>query len=215
MNIADLFRKAVAALQEAGVPFAVAGGFAADVYRSEHRVTADVDVSIVVETDPVTVATGLIESLGLHAAVARKADLEGGPLFAIRRRTTAPYMVVGRQKGNPKGPGVDVLLPAMPWVSEAVRRAQFNCRDFGFGPVPVLTVEDVVLAKLSALKYSPQRFKDLDDLASIFAARPDLDMKYLAGQMKHLDLAIPRSLLSAVPAGIAKVSRDIEGTRKT
>lgn len=215
MNIDDLLRRAVSALGNAKVPFAVAGGFAADTYRSEHRVTADVDLAILVEGNAAGVATAIVESLGLQPAVARKADLEGGPLFAIRRKSTEPCMIVGRREGRQDDCGVDILLPAIPWVSEAVGRAQSNLKDFGFGPIPVLTVEDVILAKLSALKHFAHRFKDLDDLASIFSRQPDMNIKYLAGQMKRLDLTVPRDLADAVPSAIRKISRDVAADRRT
>jgi hypothetical protein len=43
-----------------------------------------------------------------------------------------------------------------------VRRAQANEVDFGFGRVPALTIEDVVLSKLYALMAARLRAKDLD-----------------------------------------------------
>jgi primosomal protein N' (replication factor Y) len=45
-------------------------------------------------------AVSVIEALGLRASIARKADLAGGPLFAIRRRNTEPCMIVGRPAGG-------------------------------------------------------------------------------------------------------------------
>jgi hypothetical protein len=57
-------------------------------------------------------------------------------------------MVVGRRKGESAGEGVDILLPEIPWGEQAIVRTRNHEVDFGFGKVPVLTVEDVVLAKL-------------------------------------------------------------------
>jgi hypothetical protein len=209
VRLDELFRKAVELLRAKGVLFAVSGGFAADLYRAEHRVTQDIDLSIMVGEHPEEVASEILRALGLHPAIARKADLEGGPLFAIRRRNTAPWMVVGRPAGERGAAGVDILLPAMGWVPEAVRRAQDNRVDFGFGPVPVITVEDVILAKFSAWKGSSTRFKDLDDLSSIFGTAPDLDFKYLAGEMRRLELTVPKPIERQAPITLVKASRDI------
>lgn len=209
MRLDEMFRQAVETLMARGVLFAVAGGFAADLYRSEHRLTQDVDLCIAVPEDPEGMASGVLMSLGLKPGIAREADLAGGPLFAIRRKNTRPCMVIGRPEGMARGPGVDILLPAMPWVPRAVTRAQHNLVDFGFGPVPVITREDVIVAKLAAMKGTPSRFKDLDDLVSIFGTNPDLDIKYLAGRMHELEVVVPKAISDDAPEILVRVSKDI------
>ena len=146
MSLKALFKSAVAELRKRDIPFAVAGGFAADLYRREPRLTMDVDLVILVDKNAVDTASDVIRSLGLHPGVVREADLAGGPMFAIRRKSSKPCMVVGRKKGESSGEGVDILLPEIPWAEQAVTRAQDNQVDFGFGDVPTLTVEDVVIA---------------------------------------------------------------------
>ncbi len=85
MSLRDCFEQAVTACVEQGIRFAVAGGFAADLYRSEPRMTMDVDLAIVAD-DGEARARQLLTGLGYRAAVARKADLAGGPLFAIKAK---------------------------------------------------------------------------------------------------------------------------------
>ncbi len=208
MSLEILFKAAVRELRERNILFAVAGGLAADLYRTEPRLTMDVDLVILVEgkSGP-EIATSVLNALGLHAGVARAADLAGGPLFAIRRRNTAPCIVVGRTAGNSSPEGVDILLPALPWAKDAVGRAQVNLVDFGFGPVPALTLEDVILSKMYCLMASPIRAKDLDDLQSVFAASHDIDMPYLAGQLQRFKIVIPKTAKAFLPKQILLLAR--------
>jgi len=214
MSLERLFRDAVAALRDRDIVFAVAGGLAADLYRREPRLTMDVDLVILTKSSGKQVAVSVIESLGLQAGVAREADLAGGPLFAICRQSTRPCMVVGRREGDASGEGVDILLPAIPWATDAVRRAQENRVDFGFGAVPVLTTEDVVLSKLFALRAARLRAKDLDDLQSIYEAGGDVDIAYLSGQMRRFSITIPPEAEPFLVETLVRISRDISRTAK-
>lgn len=208
MKLEELFEQAVAELRRRGVPFAVAGGFAVDLYRREPRLTMDVDFAILTEGEDVSAAVSLVESLGLHAGIAREADLAGGPLFAIRGQSTKPCMIIGRPSDDPSGEGIDLLLPSIAWVESALQRAQANQVDFGFGPVPALTIEDAIVSKLYAL--GRLRAKDLDDLQSIFEEDQEIDIPFLAGQMRRFGLDIPRQAEPFLPDWIVKLSRGIK-----
>ena len=94
---------------------------------------------------------------------------------------------------------IDILLPCQPWVNDAVERAKFNMIDLGFDKVPVITPEDLIVAKCYALAGSPDRFQDLDDLKEIFAAVGDLDFAYLTGKLEEYELHIPLVLRSHIP----------------
>lgn len=72
-----------------------------------------------------------------------------------------PYLVFIRGHGI----SVDALLVETPYQAEAHRRAVNG----------LLTVEDVIVHKLIAW-----REKDQDDIASILAAGPPLDLEYIA-----------------------------------
>jgi hypothetical protein len=210
MSLESLFKDAADELGNREVPFAVAGGLAASLYRMEARLTMDVDLVILTESEGEKTAVEVLEAIGLEVGIARKADLAGGPLFAIRKRNTAPCMVVGRAADKSFEEGVDILLPSMPWAREGVLRAQDNRVDFGFGPVPVLTLEDMIIAKLYALTAGAPRPKDMDDLQSIFAAGHDMDIPYLAGQMKRLGLTVPRTAEPFLPADLVTLARDVK-----
>lgn len=207
MTLERLFRQAVEELRARDVTFAVAGGFAMALYRREPRLTMDIDFAIVAEGEAVEAAVSTLEALGLDAGIARETDFAGGPLFAIRRQSTRPCMVVGRPPDNPSGEGVDILLPSLPWVEPALKRAQVNQVDFGFGTVLVLTLEDAILSKLYALKQL--RAKDLDDLQSIFEAQQETDMPYLAGEMRRIGIAIPSQAEPFLPDWVVGLARDM------
>jgi len=214
VSLKSLFKAAVKELRQRDIPFAVAGGFAADLYRHEPRLTMDIDLVIMVDKQAVEIATEIIEALGLRSGVVRSADLAGGPMFAIKRKSTKACMVVGRKPGESTGEGVDFLLPEIPWTTQAVLRAQDNPADFGFGAVPALTVEDVIIAKLFALQSSDVRAKDLDDLQSIYCAAPILNIPYIAGQMSRLNLVIPDKAKPLLPEPLLALGRDIARSKK-
>lgn len=215
MSLKSLFKAAVAELRKQRVPFAVAGGFAADLYRLEPRLTMDVDLVILVDDRAMETAKAVIEAIGLRPGIIRRADLAGGPMFAIKRKSTKPCMVVGRKAGDSAGEGVDILLPEIPWVEQAVRRAKNNLVDYGFGPIPALTVEDVIIAKLYALQAADLRAKDMDDLQSIFAAEPKLNMPYIAGQVDRLHLDIKKNAIPFLPTALLDVAKDVARARKS
>lgn len=201
MSLKRLFSDAVIELKKREIPFALAGGLAADLYRSEPRVTMDIDLAIATDTgrDAGKIAADIMESLDLKAGVLRQADLAGGPLFAIKRKSTAPVMLVGRSRNKPDHPGLDLLLPALPWTGRAISRAVTNMVDFGFGDVPALRVEDVILSKLYALQNPDLRAKDLDDLQSIHAGNTKPDLAYISGQIRALKIVVPLKTKSLIP----------------
>ena len=215
MSLKSLFKAAVAELRKQHVSFAVAGGFAADLYRLEPRLTMDVDLVILIDDKAMETAKAVVEAIGLRAGILRRADLAGGPLFAIKRKSTKPCMVVGRKAHDSTGEGVDILLPEIPWVERAVLRAKNNLVDFGFGSIPALTVEDVIIAKLYALQSADLRAKDLDDLQSIFAAKPALNIPYIAGQIDLLCIKIQEKAKPFLPAVLLELERDITRANKS
>lgn len=190
--------------------FALAGGLAVDLYRAEPRLTMDVDLAIATlsTVDPVKAAAGIIEALGLSAGIVREADFAGGPLFAIKQKRTAPVMVVGRPKNKPQGPGLDILLPRLPWTGQAIKRAEDHLVDFGFGPIPVLRLEDVIVSKLYALQASDLRAKDMDDLQSIYAGNPEPDIAYISGQIGEVGLKLSPMAMRLIPHPLKKMCRE-------
>ncbi|MEX2605735.1 MAG: nucleotidyl transferase AbiEii/AbiGii toxin family protein [Kiritimatiellia bacterium] len=78
--------------------------------------------------------------------------------------------------------------------------------DFGFGRIPTLTVEDVILAKLCAIQ-SKVRPKDLDDLDSIFTAKPAMDWSYLKREAERMQLRLPSSAKPFLPDVLRRLLR--------
>lgn len=200
MTLFKFFTDVVQVLRKENVSFAVAGGLVASLYRESERLTKDVDFLIFAGSHTQKKAESIIKSFDLEPTVIRKADLEGGPMFAIKRKSSTPMMVCGRSEKKSGKIGLDFILPEMPWFQKALMRAQSNQIDFKIGdPVPCLTVEDMIIAKLHAFQNKPQRFQDLDDLQSMFLANRDLDFGYLVGMMNELELRIPKELRSVAP----------------
>ncbi len=209
MDLKKFFNQVFDLLKKEKVQFALAGGLVASLYRKIERLTKDLDFLILSGPHTQDKACDIIKSMGLKPTLIRKADLEGGPLFAIKRQSTQPYIVAGRGDKDSSKIGLDFILPEMPWFANSLERAQRNNVDFGFGPVPCLTVEDLIIAKLFSLKNDPRRFNDLDDLQSIFDAAPPLDLAYLSGQIQKLKLGIPSLLKASAPRALNLIARKI------
>jgi len=199
MTITERLHQAVSELERNHIRFALAGGFAASLYRAEPRLTADVDFVIATEGNVAAKAEEILTTLGLTPSRIRQADFEGGPLFAIKKKSTPVVMLAGREKGNRFSVGVDLLTEENPWVPSALDRAQFHRVDFGFGPFPVLPVEDVIMSKLYAFSKAINRPKDLDDLLSIAAAGHDLDRKYIRIQVTDLGIRLTKQSKRMLP----------------
>jgi hypothetical protein len=97
---------------------------------------------------------------------------------------------------------VDILLPGLPWVPAAVARAQHNIIDLGFADVPVITPEDLIVAKCFAVRNAPDRFQDLDDLKELLTHVKDLDIDYTRRALQLHGLAIPEPVRKFAPASL-------------
>ena len=174
------------------------------LYREETRFTGDIDFIIKSDGNELSFATELLEELELTARPMREGELSLAPMMGKKQ---TPYLVViGRNKNDKQAPGVDFLLSANPWVESALRRAQTQRLSYEFGEVPVITAEDVIIAKLSALKHR-QRYKDLDDLESIFTHTKNLDESYLCGEIDRHRLSLPRELQKLAPKSVRIASK--------
>lgn len=99
-------------------------------------------------------------------------------------------------------------MPSIPWVPDAVKRAQNNLRDLGTKrPLPVLTLEDVLISKLLAFQNRATRLKDLADLTSIIETTPSMDNKYLAEKVRALSLTIPKAIEPFIHYSVSRAAR--------
>lgn len=203
------FFEALTLIQEAELEFVLCGGLAASQYRDQPRLTADIDFIVWDEPKSRKSAWNIIKSMGLKPHELRKADLDGGPLFAIEAKSTPVQVFVGRKPEDKRAIGIDFLLSNRLGAAQALTRGQHNLADFGGAKVPMITIEDLIVAKLVAA-----RPKDVDDLLSIFSAQSDLDIPYLSGQLEGLSLTIPIQVQSAMPPVLARFSRKLSRRAK-
>ena len=180
--------------------YCLIGGHAASLYRAQERFTKDVDFAVL--GDPVSTsrrfAQKAIQSIGLKPMLGFIPGSEKEPARKnICMLTSAPS--AGETKGV-----VDILLPELPWVTSAVERAQHNLIDLGFAQIPVITAEDLIVAKCYALNNSPDRFQDLDDLKQIFESVKDLDLDYLRGKLVEFHIPLPKLIQKYAPFKIRK-----------
>ena len=198
MNLTELFKTSLEELRAIDCTFAVAGGFAADLYRKQARGTNDIDYLFLANSLGTQVGKELLLKLKLGAGEIKLHQLTKSP--RMNKKSQEVYILVGRKTSE--DPGVDLLLPPFPWFQKALERAQSNPVDFGFGPTPTIKVEDVILAKLFA-----GRPKDVDDIISIFESERTLDLAYLAGEMERLGLMLPQVALSVAPKALRVFAR--------
>ena len=117
-------------------------------------------------------------------------------MFAIKKKNTPVTMIIGRSRDKP---GLDFILSSIKWSEGVMERAQANKIDFGFGPTPCLTVEDILIAKFYSYQNIKNRFKDLDDIQSIFQAQDEIDYNYILGRLSELNLSIPHEVKATTP----------------
>jgi hypothetical protein len=215
LSLSQFFEQVVKQLTRRSVRFALAGGMAASVYRAEARLTHDLDFLIGVESKTDKEVMAIFKGFALSPHYIRKAQLEGGPMFAIKRKSTPVYIIAGRSEEGKTPMGLDFILPTMPWSERALARAQHNTIDFGFGSLPCVTLEDMILSKLYALKNDQKRFNDLDDLKSIFGAFHPIDLAYLCSQMEALSLSLPESIYEFAGRAISTISKKISRKHRT
>jgi hypothetical protein len=187
-------KQAIEELERNHISYALAGGLVASLYRKDPRATADIDFAIL--SVDVKKAEATLKALSLNVHFLRKANLEGGPAFAIKRQNTPVFILCGRSEIEEIG--VDLILANMPWVNEALERAQSNLINFGKISVPCITVEDLIISKLYSVNNQATRFMDLDDLKSIFESKSELDWGYLNHQIKKFNLVVPEVLKSFI-----------------
>ncbi len=193
-----VLKAATAILERLGCRYCLIGGHAASLYRTQERLTRDVDFALT--TDPLSNAQALAEKavseLGLTPMIGFIPRMDEEP-----KRKSVCMVTSAPSEGAMKGV-IDIILPELPWVTQAVSRAQYNRLDLGFAKVPVITPEDLIIAKCYALRNAPDRFQDLDDLKELFLAMKELDLDYLRGALADLNLSIPVPVREFAPKGI-------------
>lgn len=197
-------KKTVATLSGMSCQFCLVGGHAASLYRSQERFTRDVDFALVgiPKSQSRSVAESAIKALGMKPVVGII------PLGRNERKRPTACMITCEPAAKELAGLVDILLPEVPWVPAAVERAQSNMIDLGFAMVPVITPEDLILAKCLSASNAPDRFQDLDDIKQLFKDVKDLDTDYMRRRFAELSLAIPEAVLPFAPQSLRRERSD-------
>lgn len=209
MNLSEQLRAVTELLRAGNARHALAGGLVASLYRQNPRMTADVDFLFFSGRQSEADAKKILHALGLEISEVRKAQLEGGPLHAIRNKSSPVLLIAGRPLEPAAKVGVDFLLSGFPWFEKALERAEKNLINFGFGKIPCLTVEDILLSKFYAVSNRADRFQDFDDIKDIFQANPKPDLNYLSSRMREMRIKLPSALKHRVPEILWKTSNSL------
>ena len=196
-----ILKDAVREFEQRGCRYCLIGGHAASLYRTKERVTRDVDFAIAGTSHdrPRDAAEEIIRAIGLEPVL--------GFIPGAGENAGRIAMITSQPRSGELTGMIDILLPELPWVVAAVERAQFNKIDLGFQHVPVITPEDLILAKCCALRGAPDRFQDLDDLKEIFTGALELDCDYLKLKLEGLSVTIPKLLRDCAPRELRRLCR--------
>lgn len=201
VSLFELLPRVAELLRHAGCTFALAGGLAANLYRRDIRATQDIDLMILAGGGEVEVALEVLRQLGLKGSLATQGQLSRRPGMGKK----APWMLVGERRG--REPSVDFLLPALPWFSCAMGRAQQNLKAIGSLQIPCITAEDVIIAKAFALYVWGERRSDLQDIEDILENHSELDVDYLGGAIRDLGVVLPKRLKPLLPKPLRTLTR--------
>jgi hypothetical protein len=150
----DVFALIAAVLDSAGLPYAIIGGHAVNIWL-EPRFTADVDLTVAADPAALARARAGLEAAGYTVAVEHGANLPSGPDFVRFTR--------GRDD-----PPIEIQAAKTRLQEELIARARRDSDG-----IASATAEDLILLKLIA-----HRPKDLADLVGLVAL-PDIDWSYV------------------------------------
>lgn len=173
--------------------YAICGGIAACLYRDIPRYTADIDIAII-DTPTKTaraIAEETVQTLGYVPKLGFVTD-------RYDKLIAQPALIIGREESDGKYLGIDLLLPVLDWIEDAVKRAQLNKLDYGFAEVASVIPEDLIVAKLFALQVNDNRKYDLDDILSIIRNISNLNQSLLTEMLIKYELKLPLEVESAL-----------------
>ena len=204
MTFTELFQISVKELVRQKIPFVVGGVLIASIYRLEKR--AMMSVQLIVDSEPkeMLFLEGLLLAKPFEMILPdSNLPRHVTPIDSISQVKKVLFLEVSE---DPRL-GLEIVFHNLPWIPEAIERAQYNRLDFGFALLPALTVEDIIVAKLYSSTQSSDRYLDLDDLQNIFQANHDLDLGYITNQINKLSLGFHKSLWEYAPEGLRRIGR--------
>jgi hypothetical protein len=193
-----------------GVRYALAGGLAASLYRETIRTTDDIDFIISYGESDIKKLNILANKISRKVELVRKAELEGGPLFAIKRKSTEVVLIRLLDKDNPKLLPIDLLLVNNKWVPKALDRSLMLSNSTL--EIPVISPEDLILAKLISLQNRTDRLQDAQDIREILLAQQNIDWSYLKLELVRHAVTIPEQFKGYFPQKFEKICKSIKRT---
>jgi len=179
--------------------YAVYGGHAANVYRHEPREVGELSFALALGSAKKSkkVAETILEELGYSA------DYEW--LDGLQSKTgKSVAVVIGTPPEGSESSPLYFYVASLPWVSKGVRRAQGTSHEIEGVKLPLIPVDDLIVAKTHALFLKPNSAQDIDDLSSIFQSETVLELPYIMGEFNLLELTLPRKLEGVIPEELAK-----------
>jgi hypothetical protein len=185
---ADLLAALAAVLSRLRVPWYVFGAQAALAW-GHPRLTADVDVTVRLESDEWQTLVRALEAAGFQLRATASDDF-------VRRTRVLPFVY------SPNGLPLDIVLGG-PGLEELFL-ARAVPVEMGSATVPVMRPEDVIVTKILA-----GRTKDLDDVRGILMRRlEELDLGMIRSTLSMLEDALSQSdLVPVLEAEVARARR--------
>ncbi|MGH7561505.1 MAG: nucleotidyl transferase AbiEii/AbiGii toxin family protein [Gemmatimonadales bacterium] len=173
MTAEAVLRRVVAALEQSGIPFMLTGSFAS-AYHGVPRATQDID--LVIDPTPEQLVS-LIRALPPSEYYAD----ESAALEALRHR--GQFNVIDLDSGWK----IDLIFrKSRPFSEEEFARRVLV--PFQASSVSVVTVEDLIVAKLEWARIGSSS-RQIDDVTALLGVRgPDLDLEYLTRWIHQLGL---------------------------
>lgn len=173
MTSVDLFRRIVAALNEAGIPFMLTGSFAG-AWHGMTRATQDVDLVMAPDEDQLRKLVTLLPDDQYYV------DPDAA-LDALRRRSR--FNVIDLATGWK----IDLIVRR----DRPFSRQEFDRREtieFMGVQLAVATIEDVIIAKLEWAKMGASQ-RQVEDVAALIRLRGgEIDLAYVESWVDKLEL---------------------------
>jgi len=197
VSLSDLLASAVSALKKHDCTFAVGGGFAANIYRSEVRATEDVDFGIIAPGRDLEIVEAVWNELDIRGRVVTRREVSPASTY----EPDAKWMMVADRRGPRR---VDFMLWALDWVTKAVERAQANVHPIPRGETaPFLTLEDALVAKAFAVHHAgamQNPYKHMSDIQDILVHNEaQVDLQYLSARLHQCKVSLPKAMKSRLP----------------
>lgn len=163
----ELIKRIAAELARRDIPYMIIGGQAVLLY-GEPRLTKDIDITLGLGVEKLSVIKEVVRALGLRI------DLENVESFVTET------MVL--PTSDKKGLRIDFLFSITPFERAAIERA----REVKFDEVTVrfASLEDLIIHKMVA-----GRPRDIEDVRSILAKNPGYDRSYIQSWLSDFDEA--------------------------